>query len=84
MDEKINQAKTSKLSYLVFAFSITIVSIALLLVIFPALIVIIIGTKVEIDPFEQGVWAAPIVITSFILLDFGILYYTKKLPKKNS
>jgi len=82
MDSEINQSKSDLLSYLVFIFSAIIIGINVFLLVFPAFIVTLVGTESGIDPFTRGEWAVPIIITNFIILDFGVLYYTNKLPKK--
>jgi len=82
MDSEVKQSKMDTLGYAVFIFSAIIIGINTFLLIFPAFITILVGTESGIDPFTQGQWAIPIIITNFIILDFGLLYYTKKLPKK--
>jgi hypothetical protein len=78
-------SKSSILSYGVFGFSVSIVLLCCVSVIFPALIQ---STNSEfkefpfytpqVDPFEIGALAIPFVIVNGILLLIGIVYYKKK------
>ena len=77
-------SKSSILSYAVFAFSISVVLLCCVSVIFPALIS---STNSEfselsfytpqVDPFEMGVLAIPFLILNGIVLLIGIVYYKK-------
>lgn len=85
--EKKNQVQkpTSKaISWAVFVATFEIVLITLISVVFPALIVRTVSpiAEVDIDPWEPGIWAFPLVMTNLIMLGIGIAYYTKKLPSK--
>ena len=72
------------LSYVVFAFSVTIVLLCCVSVIFPALIS---STNSEfkefpfytpqVNPFEIGALAIPWIILNGIVLLIGIIYYKK-------
>ena len=70
----------------VFLFSISIVLISFVSVIFPALIlasstVTIPGiAPVTPDPFETGVWSGGVVISSIILFGLALLHHKKKIP----
>jgi len=78
-------SKSSILSYGVFGFSVSIVLLCCVSVIFPALIQ---STNSEfkefpfytpqVDPFEIGALAIPFVIVNGIVLLAGIVYYKKK------
>ena len=71
----------NKVSYLVFAFTITIVGINFISVFFPALLVsVFVGSESQVNPLEPGAWALPALVINIILLIFGMLYYTKKIP----
>ena len=77
-------SKSSLLSYGVFAFSISIVLLCSLSVIFPALISTTNSEFQEfpfytqqVEPFEIGGLAIPFVIINVIVLLFGIVYYKK-------
>ena len=72
------------LSYGVFAFSISIVLLCCVSVIFPALISSVTSEFSElpfytpqVDPFEVGVLAIPFLILNGIVLLIGIIYYKK-------
>jgi len=77
-------SKSSILSYGVFGFSVSIVLLCCVSVIFPALIQSITSEFKEfsfytpqVDPFEIGVLAIPFVILNGIALLIGIIYYKK-------
>ena len=72
------------LSYAVFAFSISVVLLCCVSVIFPALISSVTSELSElsfytpqVDPFEVGVLAIPFLIINGIVLLIGIVYYKK-------
>ena len=72
------------LSYAVFAFSISVVLLCCVSVIFPALISSVTSELSElsfytpqVDPFEVGVLAIPFLILNGIVLLIGIVYYKK-------
>ena len=72
------------LSYAVFAFSISVVLLCCVSVIFPALISSVTSEFSElpfytpqVDPFEVGVLAIPFLILNGIVLLIGIIYYKK-------
>jgi len=83
----INKNKISKssiLSYGVFAFSVSIVLLCCVSVIFPALILSVNSEfselpfyTTQVDPFEIGVLAIPFLILNGIVLLIGIVYYKK-------
>lgn len=72
--------------WIVFLFSICMVLISFVSVIFPALIlasdtVIIPGIQpVTPDPFETGVWSGGVIITSIIVFGLALLHHKKKIP----
>lgn len=78
-------SKSSLLSYGVFGFSISIILLCCISIIFPALILSINSEYKElpfytqqVDPFEIGVIAIPFVILNVIILLIGVIYYKKK------
>jgi len=89
--EKLGKIKPSLVSWIVFFFTITMVIISLIPVVFPVLIVTslttvnileqlgISGTSVE--PFETGPLAAPLFITSGIVFGLAILHFKNKVPQ---
>ena len=89
--EKLGKIKPSPVSWIVFFFTITMVIISLIPVVFPVLIVTsftavnileqlgISGTSVE--PFETGPLAAPLFITSGIIFGLAILHFKNKVPQ---
>jgi len=84
------QKKSFIVEWIVFLFSVSIVLISLVSVIFPAIISSSNSTTnelkelgirlVEVDSFSIGVWAVPFFVTNLIILGFGILYFKKRLP----
>jgi len=82
--KKIEQKKSDPISCAVFLVTIVIVLISLTTVVFPSLIM---GTSdrikylVDIDLFETGIWAFPLLATNIILLVIGVLYFKNLLPQ---
>ena len=82
-----NVRKYSKISWIVFAFTISMVLISLVPVIFPALFSEVffipksegigIPTQFEIDPFEFGILAIPLIVTNISVLVFFFLIQKK-------
>jgi len=82
--KRIQKIKTSKVLWIVFVFSFTIILINIISVMFPSLIIstLIDKSGFETEPFEKGPMFTLILISNFSLLALGILYYKKKLPHK--
>jgi len=82
--KRIEKIKTSKVSWVVFVFSFTIVLANIISVMFPSLIIstLIDKSGFETEPFEQGPMFTLILISNFSILALGILYYRGKLPHK--
>ncbi|MBM2852332.1 MAG: putative rane protein [Candidatus Nitrosotenuis sp.] len=69
------------LTNIVFLSSLGIIILSLVSIIFPALITSLASThKSDLDPFEIGPLAFPMLASSSILLGIGFAYYKKKLP----
>lgn len=77
-------SRSSILSYVIFGFSISLVLLLCVSIIFPALI----GSTTsefkefpfytqQVEPFEVGTLAIPFVIINLIILFIGIMYYKK-------
>jgi len=72
--------------WIVFLFSIGIVLISFISVIFPALIlssdtVTIPGVEpVTPDPFETGIWSGGVIISSAVIFVLALLHHKKKIP----
>jgi len=81
-----SRTKSAIVPWIVFLFSISIVLISFVSVVFPALIlvsdtVIIPGVEpVTPDPFETGVWSGGVIIISVITFGLVFLYFKNKLP----
>lgn len=70
-------------SYAAFFFTLTIVSLNLISAVFPALIITSVNQyPSNLDPFEIGPLAVPLIGTDVVLLGVGFAYYKKKLPQK--
>jgi len=82
--KRIQKIKTSKVSWVVFICSFTIVLVNIISVMFPSLIIstLIDKSGLETEPFEQGSLFTLLLISNLSILAFGILYYKKKLPHK--
>ncbi len=79
-----SELKQNPVSWIVFLPTIIVVLLSLTSVLFPALILRTLGgfdDNVGIDPFEPGSLAYPFLITNFIFLVLGFLYYKNKLPQ---
>jgi len=78
---KLKTKKSKTVTIFVYAFVLAIAIISTLGVIFPALFpVLVFENETEIDPFELGIWAVPIITANLIVFIFGFLYYKKILP----
>ena len=72
---------SKSITYAVFLFSIGIIGISVISVIFPALIISqTYEFPLDLNPFEISPWALPIISTAIALFVFGFLHYKKKLP----
>ena len=85
-DSDTSTKKNQTVPWIVFLFSISIVLISFVSVIFPALLlvsdtVMIPGVDpVTPDPFEIGVWSGGVVVASIITFGLAFLYFTNRLP----
>ena len=69
------------ITYVVFLFSIGIIGISIISVIFPALIISqTYEFPLDLDPFETSPWVLPIFLSVTSSIVFGFLHYKKKLP----
>ena len=78
--------KQSMITLVVFLFAIVIVLISSVPVIFPAIVQSDITTHLNIprvgpNQYELGMWAAPLIITNFIIFGLFAAYKKGKLPK---
>lgn len=77
----IRKEHNTILTNIVFLSSLGIIILSLVSIIFPALITSLASThKSDLDPFEIGPLAIPMLASSSILLGIGFAYYKKKLP----
>ena len=96
MEKNQSKKKSYFIQWIIFLFSVSIVVISIVSVIFPALIASNNSTikeleefgitLVEIESFTIGVWALPFIVTNLIIIGIGVLYFKKRLPPiiKNS
>ena len=76
---------SKSITYAVFLFSIGIIGISVISVIFPALIISqTYEFSLDLNPFETSPWALPIISIAISLFIFGFLHYKKKLPSSLS
>jgi len=90
-EDKLGQKTTSWIPLAVFIFTIVIVLLSLVSVVYPALIASGNSTiknlqdlgvvLFEVDPFQAGIWAGPLVVGNILVFVGLILYYKKKLPR---
>jgi hypothetical protein len=77
--------KSQIIPWIVFLFSIGIVLISFISVVFPALILSSDTVKipgidpVTPDPFETGVWSGGVIVTSVIIFGLALLHHKKKI-----
>ncbi len=87
---KITFLKNNIVGLLVFLFSISMVLISLISVVFPTLIASNNSTinelrelgitLFEVDSFETGIWAYPLFAANFVVFITALFHYKKKLP----
>jgi len=81
MFEKIQVNKSRFITYIVFIFTLAIVILNTISVIFPALLLTsFANAESSVNPFELGSWAIPFFATNLSILAFGLLYYRKYFP----
>jgi len=81
MIDKMEEEKSRIITYIVFGFTLTVVILNLVSLIFPALLVIsIIGSERDVNAFELGTWVIPFVSINLSILVFALLYYKQILP----
>jgi len=91
-EDKPIQRKKNLVAWIVFIFTLSIVLVSLVSVVFPALIVSSDSTIAElenlgvglpeVDPWSQGVWASSLLAANLLVLGTTILYFKKKLPNQ--
>jgi len=90
LPEKDTSQNSNAVSWIVFLFTISVVLLSLVSVLFPAMIgssgtVKISGIEIiGPDPYETGIWAGALIIVDAIVFGLAILYFKKKLPKQLS
>lgn len=80
---KLKKERSKVITNSVYAFVLGVAVISTISVIFPALFpTMVIENETEIDPFELGIWAIPVILTNIVVFTFVFLYYKKILPNK--
>jgi len=70
-------------SWVVFLATLIILMINIIAAVFPNLLLSSFGgveDHLDINPFETGIWAFPLLITNFIVFGLAILYLKQRLP----
>ncbi|MEX0656424.1 MAG: hypothetical protein WD154_02625 [Nitrosopumilaceae archaeon] len=81
MIEKMQVTKSKIISYGVFLFALSIVSVNLISLIFPALLLTsTTSPESHINPFQIGAWTVPFLAANLAVLAFGLIYYKHRLP----
>jgi len=82
--KEISLREISFVTWIVFLTTLVFTLINLISAIFPAFLLISLGgtENTEVNPFEIGIWAFPLLITNFIIFGLAILYVKKRLPGK--
>ena len=73
------------ISWIIFVPAIIVGFISLIPSVFPAWLLRSFGgipDNIQIDPFEPGVWAYPIIIANVIVFSLLVLYFRNYLPQK--
>jgi len=85
-NDPVHKSGSNLISWIVFLFSISIVVISFVSVIFPALILASDTVKipgidpVTPDPYETGVWSGGVIVSNIIIFALGFLYFKNRLP----
>ena len=75
---EFKKEKSKIVTIFVYAFVLAVAILSTLTVIFPAFFpTLVIEIETEIEPFELGIWAIPVITANLVVLIFGILYYKK-------
>ena len=81
MIDKMEGKKSEIITHIVLIFTLTVVIFSLVSLIFPALLVTsIVGSVSDVNSFELGAWAIPLLAVNLPILGFGLLYYRHLLP----
>jgi len=76
-----NKSSHIVLSYGIFTLTLVIICLNLVSVIFPAFIITYFSNNQNLDLFEMGYMAIPLVIINVFVIIFVILHYLKKFPQ---
>jgi len=82
-ENHLKQQKTGIVSWVVFLVTISIVIITLTSAIFPIFLLGSTGDikyPIELNIFETGLWAYPVITANVIVFGLALFYFRKKLP----
>ena len=85
-NDPVHKSRSNLISWIVFLFSISIVVISFVSVIFPALIIASDTVKipgidpVTPDPYETGVWSGGVIISNIVIFALVFLHFKNRLP----
>ena len=83
--KKIESQFSNLVTWGVFLITLVFVIITISSAIFPNLLLTSFGGNenyANIDPFEIGIWAYPLLMTNFIIFGLALLYFKKRLPSQ--
>ena len=83
-EKKIHLPRKDLISWIIFLPTLIILLFSLIPAIFPAFLLTTFGGRENIsgiNPFEMGAFAVPLLVTNFVLLGIGVLYYKNRLWK---
>jgi len=83
-EKKLNLQRKDLVSWIIFLPTLIILFFSIIPAIFPAFLLTTFGgfeNFIGINPFEIGIWAAPLLIINFVLLGIGILYFKNRLGR---
>ena len=83
-EKKIHLPRKDLISWIIFLPTLIFLLFSLIPAIFPAFLLTTFGGRENIsgiNPFEMGAWAVPLLVTNFVLLGIGVLFYKNRLWK---
>jgi len=85
METKSSKSPSRKniISWFVFIPTLAIILLTMLGVIFPAFLIRLVSdieSKIDINPYEIGIWTIPFFISNIIIFTLLLLYHRQKLP----
>jgi len=84
LDVKQSGNQRGIITWIVFLLTVAIAILHLTSAVFPNLLLASLGDfddHINVNPFETGIWAYPLLITNFIIFGLTIFYLKKRLPR---